>query len=76
MNSKALIGGIILTVIATVLAIQLTPTMITSWVTTSNTSGLTAAAQDMTEVGQLVSVVLPVVVALGGIFVTLKVAKG
>ena len=69
-----LIVGIILAIIATIIGIQMLPSVITSWVAVSATSGIDANARTLTGVGQLVTVVIGIILAVSVILIVLRIA--
>lgn len=74
-NLAGLIVGVILAIVAAVVGINMLPSVITAWVTVSNTTGLDSSAASLTDVGQIVAVVVGIIVAVAVILVVLRISE-
>ena len=74
-NLANLIVGVILAIVAAVVGINMLPSVITAWVTVSNTTGLDSSAASLTDVGQIVAVVVGIIVAVAVILVVLRISE-
>lgn len=72
---QALIVGVILAIVAAVIGINMLPSVVDAWVEVSKTTGLTSSARTLTGVGQLVTVVVGIILAVGVILVVLAIAN-
>lgn len=71
----SLIVGVILSVVALIIGLNMLPSAITAWVSVSNTTSANASAITMTGVGQIITVVVGIILAVGVILVVLKIAE-